>query len=315
MEKVMSTDASGASIARRFRVAYAPTLVSRVVPDFPITVSRIRCDDPEHGLTRCPPMEDAYVAQVLLRDVPSVDLWLHGRQVPLRPSPAGGLFLFNFQSSPVVRFHSPFDFVRFYIPQQAINELARGNGGRAPEGLSRPEFGEVDAILYHLACAVVPALDAPAQANQLFTDYVALAFHAHLTASYPGACRDLSKSTRGLAPWQARRVRELIDAHLDGRIAIPVLAAECRLSAGHFARAFLQTFGTPPHRWLLHRRVEHAKVLINQSTLTLAEVGSACGFTTQSHFSRVFMMLTGTTPTNWRRMTGHMAHAADEGVH
>jgi AraC-like DNA-binding protein len=311
----MTTDASGASIARRFRVAHAPTLVSRVVPDHPITVSRIRCDDPEHGLTRCPPMEDSYVAQVLLRDVPSVDLWLHGRPVPLRPSPVGGLFLFNFQSSPVVRFHSPFDFVRFYIPQQALVQLAKDTDSPVPEGLARPEFGAFDAILHHLACAVVPALDAPDQANQLFTDYVALAFHAHLTGTYAGHCRDLSRAARGLAPWQARLVRELIDAHLDGRIAIPVLAAECRLSPGHFARAFLQTFGTPPHRWLLHRRVEHAKVLINQSTLPLADVGVACGFATQSHFSRVFTMLTGTTPTNWRRMATHLAPVSDEGIH
>jgi AraC-like DNA-binding protein len=259
-------------------------------------------------------MDDAYVAQMLLRDIPSVELWMHGKPVPLKAAPLGGMFLFNFQSSPVVRFHSPFDFVRFYIAQDAINELAAENGGRPAEGLSRPAFGESDPVLFHLASAVLPALDEPDQANQLFIDYIALGFHAHMTGTYSGRCRDLSQFSRGLAPWQARRVNELIDANLASRIGIAHLAAECKLSSGHFSRAFLQTFGVPPHRWLLHRRVERSKQLISSTDLPLADIGLVCGFASQSHFSRVFSMMVGTTPTNWRRMFGHVS-SFDEHPH
>jgi regulatory helix-turn-helix AraC family protein len=52
----------------------------------------------------------------------------------------------------------------------------------------------------------------------------------------------------GLAPWQLRRATELMNARLDGRLPLTRLAGECGLSVRHFARAFRQSTGMPPHR-------------------------------------------------------------------
>jgi AraC-like DNA-binding protein len=82
------------------------------------------------------------------------------------------------------------------------------------------------------------------------------------------------------------------------------LAAECGLSVRHFARAFRQSTGVPPHRWLLRRRVERAAELLGNRALPLADIAIACGFADQSHFTRVFTALMGASPNTWRRTIG-----------
>ncbi len=105
----------------------------------------------------------------------------------------------------------------------------------------------------------------------------------------------------GLAPWQARVVREHIMAHLSGRLSVRDLASVARLSHRHFARAFKASFGLAPHAFVMGRRVERAKELILDSGLPLSEVALACGFSDQSHLTRLFSRVEGVTPAAWRR--------------
>lgn len=106
----------------------------------------------------------------------------------------------------------------------------------------------------------------------------------------------------GLAPWQERRVKALLDENLNERVPLSRLAQLCGLSVRHFARAFRQSAGVPPHRWLLNHRVARAKELLRDASLPLAHIALACGFADQSHFTRVFGAAAGVTPGAWRRM-------------
>jgi len=79
------------------------------------------------------------------------------------------------------------------------------------------------------------------------------------------------------------------------------LAQQCALSVSHFARAFRQSFGTPPHHYLVLQRIECAKVLLSSSSYSLCEVAQKAGFSDQPSFSRTFKIIVGTTPGQWRR--------------
>jgi AraC-like DNA-binding protein len=104
-----------------------------------------------------------------------------------------------------------------------------------------------------------------------------------------------------LARWQERRAKELLQENLGGNIEIDDIAKACSLSSAHFSRAFSNTVGLPPHRWLVHRRVDHARHLLLQNELSLTDIAGACGFSDQSHFTRVFKRVVGISPGRWRR--------------
>jgi AraC-like DNA-binding protein len=144
------------------------------------------------------------------------------------------------------------------------------------------------------------------------------------------ACSDAAHNgpavTRGgLAPWQLQRARELMTGDLQEPVPLSRLAEQCGLSTHHFARAFRQSTGVPPHRWLLRHRVGCARKLLRNPALSLAEIALACGFADQSHFTRVFTSVVRLSPGLWRRMqsqkpagstsTDRSASSANDGRH
>lgn len=104
----------------------------------------------------------------------------------------------------------------------------------------------------------------------------------------------------GLAPGALRRVKEHVEALLFDRIEVGDLARLVALSECHFSRAFRQSMGVPPHRYILGRRIEAAARLIADSDRALSEIAVTVGFSDQSHFTRTFLRFTGETPSAFR---------------
>jgi len=105
----------------------------------------------------------------------------------------------------------------------------------------------------------------------------------------------------GLAPWQQKRVLEFINQHVTENIALTTLAELVRLSPYHFARAFKQSLGAPPHRYWAGQRVERAKELLADPRMSITEVAFDVGFAGSSAFSAAFRRTSGLTPTEYRR--------------
>jgi AraC-like DNA-binding protein len=116
-------------------------------------------------------------------------------------------------------------------------------------------------------------------------------------ATAAGAIR---RPSGGLAPGALRRVREHVEARLSERICLSELAAIARLSDCHFSRAFKQSVGVPPHRYIMTRRIAAATRLMQDSDRPLTEISQAVGFCDQSHFTRVFVDVMGETPRGFR---------------
>lgn len=109
----------------------------------------------------------------------------------------------------------------------------------------------------------------------------------------------LGRIRGGLSPRSRRRVAEHIEAHLSEPLTLDLLAGEAGLSTFHFAKMFRASFGMAPHRYVVHRRIERAKDHLAGERHRLAEIASACGFSSPGHFSRTFKQATGTTPALW----------------
>ena len=104
-------------------------------------------------------------------------------------------------------------------------------------------------------------------------------------------------SRGGLSPALTHRICEYIESHLDEKLSLETLAAMAGRSTHHFARAFRQSVGMPPHGYLLRRRLEHVEQLLRDTQLPLTEIALAVGFSDQSHLARHFRRLTGMPPS------------------
>jgi AraC family transcriptional regulator len=113
-----------------------------------------------------------------------------------------------------------------------------------------------------------------------------------------GTVRPLSG---GLPAWQRKRVVEFIEEHLSEEISLATLAELVNLSLFHFARAFKQSFGVPPHRYHSARRMDRARILLQTPALSVTQIGAQTGFRETSSFTRAFRRFTGVTPTEYRR--------------
>ncbi len=113
----------------------------------------------------------------------------------------------------------------------------------------------------------------------------------------------------GLAPWQLRRAKEMLQADLASKASLRRVAEACRLSVSYFSRAFKESTGTSPYQWLLGLRIQMAQNLLEHSQVALVEVADVCGFADQSHFSRVFARMLGKSPGAWRRQHWRQPHA------
>lgn len=105
----------------------------------------------------------------------------------------------------------------------------------------------------------------------------------------------------GLSLARERLVRDFVEANLDRDVSLDELSRVAGLSRFHFARAFRETTGVPPHSYVLSRRTERAKTLLSRSTLSLAEIAQAAGFGSPAQFSKTFRAQTGVTPGVYRR--------------
>ena len=297
-----TSDAYGQRFGERMRVGKAPAIVTRALRNADIAVTEIRCDNPPSEMSGSIQQEDAFIVALHLRDFPKRKYWEDSRLASVSDFRAGEIILSDLKRQPTVLLDKPYRTLAFYLPRAALNAIADDtNAPRIGDLSYKPGAGVDDVMISSLRGTMLLALANPEQVSQLFVDHVMLGVGMHVAHTY-GGMRPLSRRVRGgLAPWQVRRAKEILSAHLDGSIPLLEVARECHLSMSHFSRQFRRTTGLPPHKWLLTRRIEVAKEKLGDRRLSLSDLAAACGFADQSHLTRVFTRMVGVSPGAWRR--------------
>lgn len=199
-----------------------------------------------------------------------------------------------------VELRSPFDLLYFRVPPESLEQLSEDLGGPRIQGLTCAP-GQSDPVLARLGHALLPALENPSRADPLFVDHIALAVQVHVAQAYGGAAPDAPQARGGLAAWQEKLAKDMLTADLLANVSISDVAQGCGLSRSYFIKAFRQTAGTTPHRWLLEHRVDKAKILLLKSDQSVADIARDCGFSDQAHLTRLFASTIGVPPAAWRR--------------
>lgn len=178
------------------------------------------------------------------------------------------------------------------------NQLERVTG----ISLAEPIIGFDNATIKRGLVEISTQAQCPGEFFELFMRGWAIQAMA-VIAELASARKRQNDRVGGLSTRNVRVARSYIQAHLAESISVDDLAAQCLVSRRHFIRAFAESFGTTPARYVADVRLATAKRLLATHAIDIRAVAAACGYAHQQHFANRFKAATGFTPSQFRTAT------------
>lgn len=166
-----------------------------------------------------------------------------------------------------------------------------------------PQFATSDPLIYQIGVALKAALTKQSDSSQLYAETLVNSLILHLLENYSTTRTNLREIVTGKLPQhKLQLIIDYIDAYLDRDLSLQELSSLVQMSPQYFSQLFKQTTGTTPHQYVIRRRIERAKCLLQQSKLSIAEIATTVGFADQSHLHRYFKRLVSVTPKTFRQL-------------
>jgi AraC family transcriptional regulator len=256
------------------------------------------------------PLTKTHAICVSLAPATHQALWMDGCIRDAGPTPSGSVRIIpagssgELQVQPSTTRHSlRFPFVQLAIAPGAIGAF----GVHEPVRWRLPRAREADRWLENICRRLASITNDQSDAiGGKEAEHLAFAALAHLLNAYTPLHQE-SVRRGALAPWQARRVVDHIQANLDQDLSLASLSQHVCLSKFHFCRAFRASVGLSPHRYLLQRRLEQAQLLLQSTRRSVTDIALSVGYSDSSHLSRLLRREFGMTPQQCRNRSADMS--------
>lgn len=126
-----------------------------------------------------------------------------------------------------------------------------------------------------------------------------LSILGHLERSVSAQSGETHTGMDRIAVVLRRMNREFAGSH-----TLDDFAAMCRMSKFHFLRVFRAVTGVSPVEYRNRIRIEHAKELLLESTLSVSEIGAEVGYASPAYFCDAFKKAVGVSPSRYRETDG-----------
>jgi AraC family transcriptional regulator len=233
------------------------------------------------------------------------EAWADHKKLQFEHCRTSSLQIMPAAASPRAYFPEPIELLHLNFPHDRLADIASVAPGVLE--LNDP-LAKFDPDIANTCHQLARELNADCTMSQLHFDALTTSIGVQLIRRWSNHGTKAAPFRGGLPPARLRRVEEFLMTHLADDVGLDALAAIADLSPKHFARAFRQSTGMPPHRWLIEQRIDRAKALLRKGDASLAEIALACGFADQSHFTVTFRKMVGATPGCFQKEFGNEPH-------
>jgi AraC family transcriptional regulator len=225
--------------------------------------------------------------------------WLDGKRQQ-EPRKVGDIAIIPAGTAHRCSWDTPVQFVVLAIEPALLQQV--GQDWIDPDRLELiPRFAtEPDTLIQSIIATLKAEVETGGMGSYLLVDSLKTTLVIHLLRHYCTTQPKLVHYSDGLAQVKLRQVIDYIHEHLHQDLKLGEIAAIAQISPYHFLRLFKQSTTLTPHQYILRRRVERAKSLLQHSQLSIAQIAVRVGFADQSHLTRYFKRVTGMTPKQWQ---------------
>ena len=157
-----------------------------------------------------------------------------------------------------------------------------------------------DRHIMSLLLALTTDLDAGSPAGRLYGESLANALAVYLLSRYAVQRRVATMPRGGLPGYRLKRVLDYIGDNLAEDVSLSDLAELAGMSAHYFAELFKRSMSCTPHRYVLQKRIERARIALRDPRCTVLEAAVISGFPNPSHFARMFRRFVGVSPSRFQ---------------
>lgn len=184
------------------------------------------------------------------------------------------------------------------IAPESLRDFVGPERDRPDVSLS-PVHLALDNTAQRFAKMVKAELNRCKGSNVLYLDSLLSVLAIHVLRNWSTAATQVEVKG-ALSAAAEKRIRDYLQENFRRKLSIAELAGICGLSPGYFTQAFAKTFGSPPHRYVLERRLEYAEKLLAKTEMPVAEVAYLSGFSSQSHLTSMLRLHKRKTPSQYR---------------
>jgi len=247
-----------------------------------------------------PPMRDHMIVAYRLGDTP-MERRFDGSWTQTKCAP-GSISLLTHAQRSDWNWSQNIDVCHIYLKDALLTRLASEALERSVEQVRLRDILNVeDPVITAAVDAIRQEASQGAMGGSLYAEALGSQLALHLLRHYSSIEFREPSDTSRLSAAQQRRVTDWIEASLGNNIELSALAEAAGLGLWNFNRRFRATFGRAPYQYVIERRLERARMLIETSDMPLKQIAPACGFNDQAHMTRLFRSRFNVTPGALRR--------------
>lgn len=99
-----------------------------------------------------------------------------------------------------------------------------------------------------------------------------------------------------------QKVKEYIDENYKQKISLDNLSEKFFINKYYLLRLFKEQYGFTINDYIIRLRITKCKQLLRFSSMTVEEVGYACGINSPNYFARLFKKIEGISPVEYRKL-------------